>query len=140
MTIKQLQNNSGFTLLEGLIAGVIMILALVSVLGISAQSFRYLTNIRRTARSTEVLQQQMENIRLYNWTQMQSLPSRFADTSDSSHVYDGRISTSSIDTYNGTTTVMLVSLTVTYTNQTHTVVTNSLTTLISGCGLNKYIF
>jgi hypothetical protein len=38
------------------------------------------------------------------------------------------------------TTVLRVTLTATWTNQTHRVITNTLTTLISNGGLNKYIF
>lgn len=140
ITVKQLHNNRGFTILESMIASVVLILAVVSVLAVSAQSFRYLTGIRRTARSSQVLQQKLEDLRLYNWTQMQSLPGTFSDPNDTSNIYKGTIATSAFDTYNGTTTVMRVTLTVTYTNQTHSVVSNSLTTLIGNGGLNKYIF
>ena len=131
---------SGYTLIEAVIASVIMTLVLGSVIGIVGHSIRYLSDIRRTSRSSQILQQQMENIRLLTWSQIQALPSSFSDPSDTNHLYSGQMITSTFDSYSGTTTVMAVTLMVTWTNQTsNRVLTNKLTTLVCNGGLNKYI-
>ena len=132
--------RSGFTLLEAMIASIILGLALTSVIAVASQCMRYLTDIRRTARSSQVLQQKMEDIRLLSWSQLQALPGTFTDPSDTNRVYAGTITQTAFDSYNGTTTMMKVTLTVTWTNQVYRALTNSLSTLVSNGGLNKYIF
>jgi prepilin-type N-terminal cleavage/methylation domain-containing protein len=140
MRRKCFTDRSGYTLAEVMIASIIMALVLVSVMGIVGRSVRYLSDIRRASRSSQVLQQEMENIRLMTWSQIQALPSSFSDPSDVNHLYTGTISTSSFDTYSGTTTVLAVTLTITWTNQSASrVLTNTLTTLVCNGGLNKYI-
>jgi type II secretory pathway pseudopilin PulG len=137
---RWLRLTSGFTIVEAMIAATILGLALGSVMAVSSQCMRYLTDIRRTARSSQVLQQKMEDIRLLSWSQLAALPSSFTDPNDTNHVYAGTITQSAYDSYNGTTTVMKVTLTVTWTNQVYKILTNSLSTLVSNGGLNKYIF
>ena len=132
--------RSGFTIMEAMIATIILGLALGSVIAVASQCLRYLTDIRRTARSSQVLQQKMEDIRLLSWSQLQALPASFSDPNDSNGVYSGTIAQSAYDSYNGTTTVMKVTLTVKWNNQVHRALTNSLSTLVSNGGLNKYIF
>src|SRR5947208_6006186 len=117
--------RSGFTLLEAMIASIILGLALTSVIAVASQCMRYLTDIRRTARSSQVLQQKMEDIRLLSWSQLQVLPATFTDPSDTNRVYAGTITQTAFDSYNGTTTMMKVTLTVTWTNQVYRVLTNS---------------
>jgi type II secretory pathway pseudopilin PulG len=134
-------DRSGFTLMEAMIATSILGLVLGSVLAVVGECCRYLTDIRRTARASQVLQQEMETVRLMNWTQIQALPSAFSDPSDTNNIYAGTITRSSCDSYNGTTTVVKVTLQVTWTNRVaNRVLTNTLSTLISNGGLNKYIF
>jgi prepilin-type N-terminal cleavage/methylation domain-containing protein len=140
MRRKRFTDRSGYTLVEVMIASIIMALVLVSVMEIVGRSVRYLSDIRRASRSSQILQQEMENIRLMTWSQIQALPSFFSDPSDASHFYSGKISTSPFDTYSGTTTVVTVTLTITWTNQSaNRVLTNTLTTLVCNGGLNKYI-
>ena len=140
MRHKHLTDRSGYTLAEVMIASIIMALVLVSVMGIVGRSVRYLSDIRRTSRSSQVLQQEMENIRLMTWSQIQALPNSFSDPNDPNHLYAGTVSTRSFDTYSGTTTVLAVTLTITWTNQSASrVLTNTLTTLVCNGGLNKYI-
>src|SRR5437867_1029588 len=134
------QAQHGFTLMEALVATMILGFALASILGVAGRSMRYLNDIRRTARSSQVLQQKMEDIRLLSWSQLQALPGTFTDPSDTNRVYAGTITQTAYDSYNGTTTMMKVTLTVTWTNQVYRVLTNSLSTLVSNGGLNKYIF
>jgi prepilin-type N-terminal cleavage/methylation domain-containing protein len=139
MRRQAISRQDGFTLIEVLVAAVILGFALGSVLTISSHAFVYLNDIRRTARSSQVLQQKIEDIRLWNWSQLQSAPLTFSDTNIGVN-YQGWITTNSYDTYLGSTTVMRVTLFVTWTNSNRRPMTNTLSTLISNGGLNKYIF
>ena len=134
------QVRSGFTILEAMIATVILGLALTSVVAVASQCLRYLTDIRRTARSSQILQQKMEDIRMLNWIQLTTLTNVFTDPNDTNHIYTGRIIQSADASYGTTTTVMKVTLTATWTNQAGMVLTNSLSGLVCNGGLNKYIF
>jgi Tfp pilus assembly protein PilV len=135
------QVRSGFTILEAMVATVILGLALGSVVAVASQCLRYLTDIRRTARSSQILQQKMEDIRMLNWTQLTTLTNVFTDPNDTNHIYTGRIIQSADSSYGTTTTVMKVTLTVTWTNQAAgRVLTNSLSGLVCNGGLNKYVF
>jgi len=139
--IRKLSNDEGgFTLAEAILATLILTFVLASVLAVASQSARYLSDIRRTARASQVLQQEMEYVRLLDWASLQSLTNSFTDPSDTNHIYTGRITLSNYDTYGSTTTVAKVTLTVTWTNQVNRVLTNTLTSLVSNGGLNKYIF
>src|SRR5262245_21865801 len=134
---NSLRNQAGITFIETVIASAILALVLISVLSLASESFRYLADIRDRARSSQVLQQPMDNIRLKSWTAMQSLPTTFSDPSDTNGTYAGSISVSDYDSYSSTTTVKRVTLTVTWTNRVGKVSTNTLTTLIANGGLNK---
>ena len=142
MRQKLVNAREGFTLLEAMIATMILGLVLASVLAVVSQCARYLTDIRRTARASQVLQQEMEYVRLLDWSTLQSLTNTFSDPSDSKHIYMGTIAKSAYSSSNfgTTTTVEEVTLTVSWTNQVNRVLTNTLTTLVGNGGLNKYIF
>lgn len=132
--------RAGFTLIETSIAAMILGLVLVSVLAITSQCYRYLADIRLTARSSQVLQQKMEDIRLLSWSQVQALPAGFTDPHDTAGIFAGTIALAAFDSYDGATTVSKVTLTVTWTNQSGQVRANKLTSYVSNGGLNKYIF
>lgn len=123
-----------------MVAVLILGVVLTSVLTVASQCFRYLHDIRTTARSSQILQQKMEDIRLLSWTAVGALPSTFTNPNDPTHIYAGTIAQSSYGTYNGTSTIVKVTLSVTWTNKGNVVRTNTLTSLISCGGLNKYIF
>ena len=142
MRARGIHNQGGFTLAEAMVATMILTLALGSVLGIAGRCMRYISDIRRSARGSQVLQQKMEDVRLMSWSQIKTLPGTFTDPSDTRGIYQGTILTNEIDYYPspGSTTLMRVTLTVSWTNQTNRIITNQLSTLISQGGLNKYIF
>ena len=140
MTRKQLQSQSGTSFVEALIAACILLLVLGSVLGIMSQSYRYLANIRLTARSSQILQQKMEDVRLLSWGSLQTISSTFSDPNDTNHIYTGTTALSDYDSYSGTTTIKRVTLSVTWTNRNSLVATNRLTTLIANGGLSRYIY
>src|SRR6266404_6718472 len=130
MTRKLVNGKDGFTLLEAMTATLILGFVLASVLTVLSQCARYLTDIRRTARASQVLQQEMEYVRLLDWNALQSLTNQFTDPSDSKHIYAGTIATSAYSSFGTTTTVEEVTLTVTWTNQVNRILTNTLTTLV----------
>jgi hypothetical protein len=92
--------------------------------------------MRRTAQASQVLQRKMESLRTLSWSQLQSLPGTFTDPSDTAGLFAGTIGATTLDSYSGAPTLMLVTLNVTYTS-TAKVVTTSLTTAFSKGGLNK---
>lgn len=130
--------TSGFTLLEAMLATVILAFALTSVLALLSHASRFVSDFRKTARSTQILQQKMEDIRLLSWSQLAAYTNSFVDTY--SGTYSGTVAQSTFDTYNGTATVKTVTLTVTWKNQRGLSVTNTLTSLVSNGGINTYIF
>src|SRR5437016_3487939 len=83
--------QAGFTLMEATIASMILILALVSVLALGARGFRYLEDMRQWARSSQVLQQKMEDIRLITvWTNVWALDNTtFRDSTITGETYKG---------------------------------------------------
>ena len=123
-------------------ASVILLLALGSVLALASQGFRYLGDLRRYARSSQVLQQKMEDIRLITqWDTLRSLNNtNFVDASLPGMSCRGNIIITSYDPPYPTNFTALVTVTVTWTNSSKHVVTNQISSLVCKNGLNKYIF
>lgn len=142
MTRKRIGANDGFTLIEALVASLILAVVLTSVLATLAQCARSVTDIRRTARASQILQQEMESIRLTNvWTGLTGLANTsFSDPTDTNHIYAGTISETAYASFGTTTTVEEVTLTITWTNQVGKVLSNELSTLVGYGGLNKYVY
>jgi Tfp pilus assembly protein PilV len=136
------QTQAGFTLIESMIASMILILALVSILALASRGFQYIGDLRRWARSSQVLQQKMEDVRLITvWTNVWALNNTtFKDSSISGMVYNGRIVISSYNPPYPTDYVASVSISINWTNSAKRVQTNSMTSLVCKNGLNKYIF
>ena len=126
------------TLIEVMIATMILAFALASVLAVASHCYRYMTDLRRTARSSQMMQQQLEDIRLLTWSQVQALSSTFSNSAFPE--FRGTITQSPYDIYSGSTNVMTLTLSTIWTNQTHRVLTNRMTTLVANGGLNKYFF
>ncbi len=136
------KTQAGFTLVEAMLASMILMLSLVSVLALGARGLRYMGDMRRWARSSQVLQQEMENIRLITtWTNVWALNNTtFSDSAIAGTSYRGTIAITSYSTWYPTDIVARVTLTVTWTNSADRVVTNRLSSLVCKNGLNKYIF
>src|SRR5579859_6559821 len=107
-------SEKGFTLVEAIVATLILAIVLVSVLAVASQSARYLTDIRRTTRASQVLQQEMEAIRLMDWTTLQALTNSFTDPNDTNHIFAGTITQANYApaAYGTTNTIVTVTLTV----------------------------
>jgi prepilin-type N-terminal cleavage/methylation domain-containing protein len=135
-------HERGFTLVEVMISSVILLLVLGSVMALASRGYRYVGDLRRTARSSQVLQQKMEDIRLINiWTNVWALNNvTYTDTNIVGMTYRGTIHVNSYNPPYPTSEMARVTLTLTWTNSQSHILTNRLTALVCKNGLNKYIF
>jgi Tfp pilus assembly protein PilE len=131
--------KAGFTLMEAVISSMILSLAIATSLAIMSHSSNYINDIRLRSRSTQILQQKVEDLRLLNWSNVLATATTFTDPADTNNTYAGTVTMSTYQTYGGTATVKLVTVQATWTNSHRRVVTNSVATLISNNGLNGLI-
>ena len=130
-----------FTITEVAIVTALLGILLVTILGVVSQSARIIHDIRLTARSSQVLQQKMEDIRMATWAVLTNYPSSSINTSSTDGSYTVTVTTNQYASYGGATTILLVTLTTTWTNFTSRVIeTNRLTTLVTNGGLNQSIY
>ena len=114
-----------------------MAFVLVSTIAVLSHSTTYVADLRLRARSSQVLQQRMEELRTLNWEQITNCPPTFVNAADTNGTFAGKVIIDPYQ-YKGTTvTVVRATITVTWTNRHSRVVTNNLATLISQEGLNK---
>jgi Tfp pilus assembly protein PilV len=142
MKARSTRAQTGFTLVEAMLASLILMLSLASVLALGARGFRYMGDMRRWARSSQVLQQKMEDIRLITTrTNVWALNNKtFSDASIAGTSYRGTIAITPYSSGYPTDFMARVTLLVTWTNSTQQVVTNRLSSVVCKNGLNKYIF
>jgi Tfp pilus assembly protein PilV len=136
------QTQAGFTLIESMLASMILILSLVSVLAMASRGFQYIRDMRSWARSSQVLQQKRKDIRLMTvWTNVWALNNTtFTDSTLTGMIYSGKIVVSAYDPPYPTDYAANVTLSVTWTNSANRVLTNRISTMVCKNGLNKYIF
>ena len=65
--------NSGFTLLEVMIGSIVMVLAISSSLIVLVHGMRAIDNARYTTLAGQILQSQMEKLRLLSWSQLKDI-------------------------------------------------------------------
>jgi len=142
MRPKRKHHPAGFTLIEAMLASMILMLSLVSVLALASRGFQYIRDLRSWARSSQVLQQKMEDIRLMNvWTNVWALnDTTFTDSTLTGMIYSGKIVISAYDPPYPVDYAANVTLSVTWTNSANRVLTNRMSTMVCKNGLNKYIF
>ena len=142
MRPKRKHHQAGFTLIETVLASMILMLSLVSVLALASRGFQYMRDMRSWARSSQVLQQKMEDIRLVTvWTNVWALNNTtFTDSSLTGMIYKGTIVISAYNPPYPTDFAACVTLAVTWTNSPGKVLTNRMSTLLCKNGLDKYIF
>ena len=142
MRPKRKHHQAGFTLIEAVLASMILMLSLVSVLALASRGFQYMRDMRSWARSSQVLQQKMEDIRLVTvWTNVWALNNTtFTDSSLTGMIYKGTIVISAYNPPYPTDFAACVTLAVTWTNSPGKVLTNRMSTLLCKNGLDKYIF
>ena len=135
-TAHQFRGTAGFTLMEAMISSIILALAVTTALTILSHATKYVNDMRLRARSAQIVQQKVEDLRLLSWSNLTSSPSTFTDASDTNKLYAGKLVMSTYQSYGTTQTIKQVTVQVTWTNTHRMVMTNSLTTLISNGGLN----
>src|SRR5713101_6638420 len=101
-TFSHCRRQEGYTLIEVMVSSIILALAILSSMAILSQCATYIADMRLRSRSAQILQQQLENMRLLSWTSLQSLPSTFSDPTDTNNLYAGTIGNSTYQSY-GTT-------------------------------------
>jgi type II secretory pathway pseudopilin PulG len=128
---------TGFTLMEVLLSSMIMAFVLVSTIAVLSHSSTYVADLRLRARSSQVLQQRLEELRTMNWEQVTNCPPKFVNSADANGVFAGQVIIDPYQYKDTTVTVVRATVLVTWTNRHSRVVTNNLATLISQEGLNK---
>ena len=123
--------------MEVMLSSAIMAFALVSTIAVISHASTYIADLRLRARSSQILQQRVEELRAMNWTQVTSCPTTFTNPADSNGTFRGFVNISPYQTFSLSTTVVRATVTVTWTNRHDRPVTNQLTTLISNGGINK---
>jgi Tfp pilus assembly protein PilV len=139
---RRIRAAQAFTLVEALTASVILMLALGSILALASRGFRYMSDTRRWARSSQILQEEMEKVRLITvWTNMWALNNTtFTNSAIPGLTYRGTRQLAAFSSNYPSTMVARVTLSITWTNTSQLPVTNRLTTVVCQNGLNKYIF
>jgi hypothetical protein len=139
---------AGFTVVEVTMAAGLSGLVLTSVLAGFSSAFDILQTARENLRATQIVQEKMETIRLYNWDQMSTpgfIPATFTSSSNPTNNTAGTI-------YNGTITIKNAPVSEVYSNNLKQVTVSlswttgktthqrQITSFISQYGLQNYIY
>src|SRR5438552_1618267 len=119
--LSPLSSQCAFTFAEVVIAVGLVAITFVSLYAALSSGFAVVQLSRENLRGTQIIQEKMETIRLYNWDQITTpgfLPTNFVDT-----FYPGTQSASGI-TYTGKVTVAPLALSETYSNDLLSVTVN----------------
>ena len=71
---KDAQHRAGLTLVEVMIAMLVLSISIAGVIGLITQSFFCLENSRKLNHVSQVLQTEIENIRTYSWSEIEAMP------------------------------------------------------------------
>ncbi|MFT4588025.1 MAG: prepilin-type N-terminal cleavage/methylation domain-containing protein [Candidatus Binatia bacterium] len=141
--------RSGFTLVEVMVASGILGLVVVALFAGITMCFSTVQLSRENVRATQILQDKMESIRLYNWDQINT--SGFIPTSFVEPHYPGG-STNSGVFYSGTMAIEPAPITESYSNDLRSVTVavswtsdgvprlRDMQTYVSRYGLQNYIY
>ena len=69
------RRTGGFTLVEVMVASLVLVFGIVSALSALQSGVQALDRARGLSGATQVLQGEMERLRLYNWSQLEALAS-----------------------------------------------------------------
>jgi len=131
--------EAAFTLAEVMLASAMLVLVLISVLGVTMHSFRYLADAPLKAQSSEFLQEEMEQIRLLGWNDVLALSNTFTNARNISNAFTGTLKFSTNATFNGTPTAVRLTLTARWA-ASHGMQSNSVTTVVGNGGINTFIY
>jgi len=71
---RSTRRQAGFTILEVAIAAFVMAVTISGAIVVLQTGFKSLDNARNTTLSAQIIQSEMERIRLLNWTNVNALP------------------------------------------------------------------
>ncbi|MCI0538374.1 MAG: hypothetical protein L0Z50_24465 [Verrucomicrobiales bacterium] len=144
-----LKPSAAFSFVEVLVAAAICGIMFLTLYAGFSSGFVVLQLSRENLRGTQILQEKLETIRLYNWEQLTNasfIPVNFVDT-----FYPGTQSTSGI-TYTGKVTIAAAPVTESYSNDLRLITVEvewvsakvlrrrDMSTLVSRYGLQNYIY
>jgi type II secretory pathway pseudopilin PulG len=150
LEIKQraISPRSGFAIIEASVATAIVGIVFAALLSGFTGGFGIIRLARENVRATQIIQEKMEMIRLYNWDQINSngfIPTNFTASFDPTNSSKGLI-------YRGTVVVTMPTMTEGYSNTIrqatvevawvsgNTQRNRKMTTLVSRYGLQNYIY
>lgn len=133
--------RGAFTLVEVMAAMTVLILVMMSSIAAMTIGFRILEDARLSTLASQVLQSEVENIRLKNWAQLSALPASASFTVDSS------LLTASFNKFNCTRSVSdlhadmkQVTVSLTWSSMDGRPHTRRYVTYIGKNGLNDYYY
>jgi prepilin-type N-terminal cleavage/methylation domain-containing protein len=140
---KRRFRQAGFSLVEVAIASLVIAIFIASILTTVTSGYAILDRSRETLRANQILQQELETVRTYNWTEMTN-SANFGTTNYTDKGISYSVTRSVTNYYNSTnysTNYMKkVTISVIWTNAPGKVITKDMTTLIVQSGLNDYIY
>lgn len=74
MGFRKASSNSGFTLVEVMVAAVLLLLILSAGFGALSRGMRLIELSRDETRASQILQSEIEWLRTYHWTALNALP------------------------------------------------------------------
>ena len=141
--------KGGFTLVELMVASVVMILGITSAIASLQLGFRVLDDARTTTLAAQIVQSEVERVRLLSWSGVNALPA--SDPVDLTSLFPaGRTRTEILNRFTATRTVQntpnrnglmkSVTVTVTWRSTNGRVQTRSSTTRYTQNGLYDYLY
>ena len=145
--------SAAFTLVETLVGVAVMGMMIVSLYGGFAYGFREIRLAREEERATQILEERMEVVRLFNWDQVINLPG-YIPAAFTAPFYASNPTNPPSNAFNYTGTVVvtnapgaetyqadlrMITIQVTWPSGNITR-TRQMTTLVSQYGLQKYVY
>lgn len=136
------RKNDGFTLVEVIVASLVLGLVFISSIATLTYGFKLLESARFNTLASQVIQSEIETLRLNNWTQLSTLPSSQSITisSDMANAGFNRFSGWRIVTPVRTGKTKLIVVGVQWTATSGQVHSRRYTTYMSKDGLNDYYY
>jgi len=138
---SRIRGKEAFTMIEVLIASLVLGLVFVSSIAAMTMGYKMLENARFNTVASQVIQSEIETLRLMNWSQVSSLPSNEAITIDASmakagfNKFTGRRIVTSLRT-----DTKLIVVAVSWTSSAGRNSSRRYTTFMTKNGLNDYYY
>jgi len=133
-------SKGGFTLAEAMIGVMILGLTLASCLMSVRVMFHQAENVRYNGLASQVLQSEMENLRLMNWAQIQTLTTGTFEMDEEYHDSPAQAFVRQRIVTEITPDLRQITLTVEWTGQNGVTSTRLYSTFFSRHGLNDYYY